>query len=76
MMISCNEAADICTKKQYKEASLFQTMKLRLHILICKSCAQFSVKNSKLTSLCEQAHMKVLNEVEKESMKKALKEKL
>ena len=76
MMISCEEAADICTKKQYKEASIWQTMKLKLHVFYCKTCAHFTAKNTKLTSLCNQAHLHVLREVEKESMQKSIDNQL
>ncbi|GMN10972.1 hypothetical protein MTsPCn9_27160 [Croceitalea sp. MTPC9] len=76
MKISCDKAAEICNKSQYKEASWWQILKLRFHILYCKSCAKFSAKNTKFTSLCDSANLKTLESSDKESMKKALKEQL
>ncbi|WP_350287121.1 hypothetical protein [uncultured Croceitalea sp.] len=76
MMISCDEAADICNKKQYKEASWWQVQKLRFHILICKTCNLYSTKNTKFTSLCEKAKLQVISNEDKEAMKKELEKKL
>lgn len=75
-MISCDEAAIICNKKQYKEATFFEKIKLMMHLLICKTCTKHSKKNTQLTSLCEKASLHTLREKDKEEMKKEIKEKL
>ncbi|MGO4918322.1 hypothetical protein [Maribacter sp. IgM3_T14_3] len=69
MMISCEKAANICDKAQYKEASGWEKMKLKFHLLICKTCAKHSKDNTKLTSLCNQARLAVLSDEEKKKMK-------
>lgn len=76
MKISCEDAAHICTKSQYKEASFWEILKLRIHILYCKTCAKFSKRNKTLTSLCDNASLNTLSEKEKESMKKDLEKHL
>ena len=76
MKISCEEAADICTRSQYKEASFWEIIKLRVHIMYCKACAKYAKKNKALTSMCDQAEMNVLSESAKEAMKKDLEERL
>ncbi|MGW9687269.1 hypothetical protein [Flagellimonas sp. 2504JD1-5] len=76
MKITCEEASDICNKSQYKEASLWQIVKLKLHILMCKTCARFTKQNTTLTSLCDRAGLNVLSESEKETMKKDLEKHL
>jgi len=76
MMISCEKAADICNKKQYKEASWWQVVKLRFHILICKTCNQFSTKNTQFTTLCDKANLQMISEEEKKTMKKELEKQL
>ncbi|WP_420604225.1 hypothetical protein [Flagellimonas sp.] len=76
MKISCEEAAHICNKSQYKEASFWQITKLKLHILMCKTCAKFTKQNTALTSLCERAGLNVLSESDKEAMKKDLEKHL
>ncbi|PIF00787.1 MAG: hypothetical protein CR994_03800 [Maribacter sp.] len=75
-MISCEEAAIICNKKQYKEATFTEKIKLAWHLTICKACSRFSRKNSRLTSLCNKAILHCLPEEEKVKMKKELNEKI
>ena len=75
-MISCDEARIICHKTQYNDASFFEVLKLKFHLLICKACSAFSRKNTKLTTLCEEATMSNLSEDEKLDMKQRIREKL
>ncbi len=76
MKISCQEASNICNKSQYKEASFWDIIKLRIHLLYCKACKQYSKKNSELTSMCDRAGLTMLTKDEKERMKRDLEEKL
>nr|WP_247656568.1 hypothetical protein [Maribacter sp. MMG018] len=73
-MISCDKAATICNKVQYNEASFLEKMKLRLHLLYCKTCKGFSKKNTELSKLCEKANLHSLTEQEKIALKKQLKD--
>ncbi len=76
-MISCEKAVHLCNKSQYKESTLWERIKLTIHLYTCKVCSAYSKKNSKLTSLCEQANMFNLSEADKAEMKKVLeKEKI
>ena len=75
-MISCDEARIICHKTQYDDASFFEVLKLKFHLLICKACSAFSRKNTKLTTLCEEATMSNLSEEEKLDMKQRIRDKL
>ncbi|MEM9000392.1 MAG: hypothetical protein AAGB24_09010 [Bacteroidota bacterium] len=75
MKISCEEASHICNKSQYKEAGIWEILKLKLHILTCKACASFTKKNTVLTSLCDRAGLSMLSEREKEAMKKKLEKR-
>lgn len=76
MKISCEKATELCTRSQYEEATWWQVIKLKLHLFYCKSCSKFSAKNSKFTTLCEQANMHVITENEKEAMKEQLRKQL
>ncbi len=76
MKISCEQASTICNKSQYQEASFWEIQKLKLHILMCKTCAKFSRKNTALTSLCDKAGLNILSENDKDEMRKKLKEHL
>lgn len=75
-MISCKKAAIICNKSQYKEASNWEIMKLRLHLLICKGCKQYSQDNTQLSSLCSKAVLNNLSDEEKTKMKKELQKEI
>ncbi len=68
-MISCDKAAVICSKTQYREAGLWERFQLWTHLLICKSCASFSRKNRQLSDLCDQADIKILAAEEKSRLK-------
>ena len=75
-MISCDKAAVICNKAQYKEANLFDILKLKFHVFICKTCSLYTKKNTKLTTLCEKENLNSLSEEEKMRMKEELKNKI
>lgn len=75
-MKSCEKAATICNKAQYKEASFIDKIKLYIHLIICKTCSKLSRKNTKLTTLCEKAKLQGLTEKEKVKMKGELRNKL
>ncbi len=71
-MISCEEAALICNKTQYRESSLIDRLKLRLHIFICKACKVYVKKNTRLSTLCQKATLHALTESEKEDIRNRL----
>lgn len=71
-MISCQEAAVICNKAQYREAKFLEILRLKFHILMCKTCSKYTKKNTKLTSLCEKARLSTLSEKDKLEMKEKL----
>ncbi len=49
--MTCDEATMICDKSQYKESSLFERIKLQIHLLQCKVCAMYSKQNNWLTKV-------------------------
>ena len=72
-MISCEKAAIICNKTQYREATFSEKLKLKFHLLVCRTCSKFSKKNTHFTSLCNQANLHSLSHKDKELMKNQLK---
>ncbi len=74
-MISCEKAAIICNKTQYKEASFIEKLKLQFHFLMCKTCSAFTKKNTEFTTLCEKANLQSLSEKEKLKMKELVQTK-
>lgn len=51
IFIPCEEANHVCDKSQYKEASLWEMIKLNLHLLYCNACRKYTKNNTKLTNL-------------------------
>ncbi len=55
MKLTCDEATLICDKGQYKEAPLWEKIKLNLHKFLCKKCGTYSKQNTILTK-CYKIH--------------------
>lgn len=71
--MNCEDAQQICTKNQYKEASLREKFALLMHLVICKTCGAFSRKNTKLTRLCDKASLHALSETDKNRLKEVIR---
>ena len=74
MKVLREKAKTICTKSQYGEATWWELLQLNVFLVFWKECSDFTKKNTKLTSLCEQADLQVISEEEKEAMKEKLKD--
>ncbi|HUH47559.1 MAG TPA: hypothetical protein VLZ54_10435 [Arenibacter sp.] len=71
-MSSCKEVEIICTKIQYREATILEKIRIRVHLCMCRTCRNFSKKNHKLSLLCKDANFRTLPIADKEKMKKNL----
>ena len=71
--MNCEDAQQICTKNQYKEATWREKLGLLMHLVICKACGAFSKKNAKLTHLCDQASLHSLTKSDKEQLKEVIR---
>ena len=76
VFLSCDEATLICDKKQYKEASLWEKIRLTVHLAYCKACRKYSAKNNKLTKIIKDPTVNCMNISEKEAMKERFKKEL
>ncbi len=74
-MISCDKAAIICNKAQYREATFMEKIKLRFHLFMCKTCSKATKENTQLTALCHKADLRSLSEKDKLEMKQFLEKK-
>jgi len=72
MTLFREKAKTICTKSQYGEATWWETIQLKVFLLFSKNLAEFSEKNTKFTTLCDQANFQSLTKEEKEEIKKAI----
>ncbi|QFZ53815.1 hypothetical protein FEZ18_02820 [Oceanihabitans sp. IOP_32] len=73
IICTCKEANHICDKVQYKEASLFEKLKLYLHLWFCGACKKFTKNNIKLTKKLKESKLECLDESCKAAMKTTLK---
>ena len=72
--LKCNEAAALCTKKEYEECSFAEKLKLRFHLLLCKTCKEYSKKNTKLSRLFKKANFQFCSSEEKTAYKQKMRE--
>ncbi|QAA81725.1 hypothetical protein EI546_08300 [Aequorivita sp. H23M31] len=68
-LFKCSETAKVCDKSQYKEASILENIKLKLHLLHCKCCRNYSENNCKLTKSIKTAHIKTFPVQQKKFLK-------
>ncbi|PTM08305.1 MAG: hypothetical protein DA407_08335 [Bacteroidetes bacterium] len=76
LFISCDQAAHTCDKTQYNEATLWEKIKLTLHLFYCKVCRKYSANNGKLTELVHKPEVDCLKNTEKEKLQDNLKKQL
>lgn len=76
LLIDCSEAAYCCDKKQYKEATIPEKLKMLLHLVFCKRCRNYSSNNNRLTELIEKSNIKTCTEDEKKVWKEDIKKEL
>lgn len=80
IVIPCDQANHVCDKTQYKNANLWEKIKLNIHLIYCRACRKYSKNNAKLTKMVKKSDIKCLDKKCKEKMKqeldKAIKETL
>lgn len=76
LFINCKEAAHKCDKAQYREATIWEKMKLIIHKLYCSRCRDYSSKNTKLTTIIENSKPEILPKNQKEFMKEQIRKEL
>ena len=69
LFVSCDEANHVCDKTQYKEASLWEKIKLNIHLLYCKACREYTKNNQKLTTVISKSEVTCLDTKAKETLK-------
>ena len=73
--LSCAEAAKICEKTEYKEASTKERLRLKFHLFFCKTCKNYLNRNKRLTDLLKKSKLQTCSEQEKEVFKQKMQEK-
>lgn len=72
----CLEVNCLCDKAQYNEAEQWEEQEIAEHLEKCPKCREYSMRNTKLTELCNKAKLQTLKEEEIIELKKILKENL
>ena len=70
--IPCDEANHICDKTQYKDASIWEKIKLNIHLIYCRACREYTANNQKLTKTIKSAKVKTLCKEDKEGLKQKI----
>lgn len=74
--IACEEANHNCDKSQYNEATIWERVKLTLHLIYCRACREYSKNNAKLTKLVKNPKIDCLNKIEKKKIKATFEKEL
>jgi len=76
LFISCEEAAYICDKTQYNEASAWERFKLNLRLSWCSISRTYSKNNDNLTNAIEKAKADCLKPEEKQELLESFEKEL
>jgi len=76
VFVSCDVANHVCDKTQYNEASLWEKIKLNIHLLYCKACRKYTQNNQKLTKIVKESEVQCLDATAKERLKKQFETEL
>lgn len=74
--LSCDEANHVCDKNQYKEAGIWEMIKLNVHLLYCRACRKYTSRNMKLTKLVKSNKVEVLDQATKEKLQTTFNKEL
>lgn len=72
----CSETAHICDKHQYEEVGFFDKIKMKLHLMLCKLCRNYSKRNERLTKELKTANIKTFTNEEKQLLKSRMAEEI
>ena len=70
VMIPCDEANHVCDKTQYKEATLWEKIKLNIHLIYCRACRKYTKNNTILSKTIKISNIECLDKKCKDAMKK------
>lgn len=76
LFYNCDEANHTCDKTQYDEATLWEKIKLNIHLIYCRACREYTKNNTKLSRLIKGKGVEVMPTSEKENLQKAFQKEL
>jgi len=76
IFLNCDDAQQICDKKQYKEAGLWNLIKLNFHIVFCLICRKHTSRNIKLSKAVKKAKIRTLSSSDKNALRERLRKEM
>jgi predicted anti-sigma-YlaC factor YlaD len=76
LKIECHEANHLCDKNQYKEATFWEKVRLNIHLIYCRSCRKYTVRNGKLTKVIKSKEVRSVSPADKNALKERLKQEV
>lgn len=73
---SCDAANHTCDKSQYNEASLWEKIKLNIHLIYCRACRKYTKNNTTLTKLVNNKDVDCLKATEKKCLQESFEKEL
>ncbi len=74
--MKCENANHVCDKNQYKEASFLERVKLTLHLIYCRACRKYSVRNNKLSDALKTSDLQTISKEDKSDLKETLHQEM
>ncbi len=74
--MKCENANHVCDKNQYKEASFLERVKLTVHLIYCRACRKYSVRNNKLSDAIKISDLKTISKEDKSNLKERLHQEI
>lgn len=72
--LDCGEAANACHKAEYGEAGFADKLRLKLHLLLCPPCKDYSEKNHRLSILLKKAKFHSCTKEEKDKYRQRMEQ--
>jgi len=74
--LECHEANHICDKNQYREATFWEKVRLNIHLIYCRACRKYTVRNTKLTKAVKNPKVSTMSASAKESLNERLRQEM
>lgn len=74
--MKCEDAGQVCDKNQYKEAYFWEKLKLKVHLLYCRTCREYTKKNDKLSIVFKKSNLKIISLHDKKNLKEQIRQEI
>lgn len=76
IFIPCSAAGHTCDKTQYNDATLWEKIKLNIHLIYCRACRKYTKNNGRLTKMMNNSELEFLKATEKDALKSNFEKEL